>query len=282
MIVDALIFYAESKADTANAPERIGYAVDKLLAWWRDRPVSAINGATCRAYAAEREASDGTIRRELGALKAAVRLYHAEGYITAAPAITMPPRPEGRDRWLTRNEAARLIAAAGQIERSKDYLPLFVRLGLETGTRHSAALALQWMPNTTSGWIDLERGMLYRIGIGQAQTTKRKPPAPIPSTLMPHLEKAREATRSHVMEYAGRPILSVKKSFARACRIAELGRDVVPHTLRHTCATWLALDGVPIYKAAQYLGVSAAEFDQTYGHYHPDAMKDVTNSIERR
>ena len=38
--------------------------------------------------------------------------YHAEHTLSVVPKITMPPKAEGRHRWLTRNEAARLLGAA--------------------------------------------------------------------------------------------------------------------------------------------------------------------------
>lgn len=277
--MDALIYYSEAKDGTA-APERIAYAIDRLTAWWKARPISSVNGETCRAYTKSRDASPGTVRRELGVLRAALNLYHKEGYIQTAPAVTMPDAPMPRERWLTRDEADRLLSAAEAVTRAP-YLPLFIRLGLDTGTRHSAALALQWTPNTEGGWIDLEQRMLYRAPLGQVRTAKRKPPSPIADRLIPHLEIARDETRQYVMEYAARPIKSVRRAFGKACEIAGL-EDVIPHTLRHTCGTWLALDGVSIYKAARYMGLSADEFDRTYGHYHPDHMGDVLDSIGRR
>lgn len=279
LILDALIFYSEAKANAA-APERIAYAIDALASWWNDRPISAVRGETCRAYAADRDASDGTIRRELGTLRAALNLYHAEGHIQTVPRVTLPAAPMPRERWLTQSEAAILIDAAGTIEKAP-HLPTFIRLGLHTGTRHSAALALQWQPNTVGGWIDLDQKILYRAPVGDRRRAKRKPPSILHESLVPHLEAVRESTRQYVIEYSGKPLKSVKRSFAKACQIAGL-TDVTPHTLRHTCGTWLALDGVPLWKAGKYMGVSEAEFDRTYGHYHPDYMGEVMDSIGRR
>jgi len=279
LILDALIYYSETKTDTA-APERIAYAIDALSNWWKDRPISSIIGRTCRQYAVERDASDGTIRRELGTLRAAINLYHAEGFIQTVPRVTLPAAPMPRDRWLTKTEADALIAAAETLPKAP-HLPTFIRLGLHTGTRHSAALALQWQPNTVGGWIDLEQRMIYRAPIGAARSAKRTPPSILHESIVPYLETVREETRQYVIEYSGKPVKSVKKSFARACKIAGL-TDVIPHTLRHTCGTWLALDGVPLWKAGKYMGVSESEFDRTYGHYHPDYMGEVMDSIGRR
>src|SRR5438874_9611872 len=56
--------------------------------------------------------SDQTARRRLEDLRAAVNAYHAEHTLSVVPKITLPPKSEGRHRWLTRNEAARLLGAA--------------------------------------------------------------------------------------------------------------------------------------------------------------------------
>ena len=56
--------------------------------------------------------SDQTARRRLEDLRAAVNAYHAEHTLNFVPKISLPEKKEGRHRWLTRNEAARLLGAA--------------------------------------------------------------------------------------------------------------------------------------------------------------------------
>ena len=58
----------------------------------------------------------------------------------------------------------------------------------------------------------------------------------------------------------------------------EAGR-IVPHTLRHTAATWLMQRGVSIWQAAGYLGMSAETLDRVYGHHSPDHLKGAANAI---
>jgi integrase len=81
---------------------------------------------------------------------------------------------------------------------------------------------------------------------------------------------------THFIEFNGKPIASVKTGFARAVRRAGLsseGGRVVPHTLRHTAATWLMQRGVPMWQAAGYLGMSTDILDRVYGHHSPDHLK---------
>jgi integrase len=54
---------------------------------------------------------------------------------------------------------------------------------------------------------------------------------------------------------------------------------VTPHTLRHTAATWLIQRSVPIWQAADYLGMSAQMIERTYDHHHPDYMRGAAEAI---
>jgi hypothetical protein len=48
---------------------------------------------------------------------------------------------------------------------------------------------------------------------------------------------------------------------------------------KHTAATWLMQRGVPIWQAAGYLGMSSEMIERTYGHHHPDYMRDAAKAI---
>lgn len=293
-----LLTYARERGPIVRAPETLGYCVKALAPFWGDKLLTDVKGATCRAYADYRRATgigDGTVRRELTTLSAAIRHWHAEhGPLDAVPVVAMPDRPPSRERWLTRTEAAELLLGAlgwralacdlltrrpTMWRRSHDaaqyrHVARFVLIGLRTGTRHEAALALGWMPQTTGGWIDLDRGVLYRRGEGDAETKKRRTPTRISERLLPHLRRWRlmdqAAGLTLVITYHGRRPQKIRTAWERAREFAGLSPDVTPHVLRHTRATWLMHDGVPVAEAAGSLGMSIATFERVYGHHHPD------------
>ncbi|MFP3945260.1 MAG: tyrosine-type recombinase/integrase, partial [Alphaproteobacteria bacterium] len=212
----------------ARSGARVAYAIDALLKFWGGRPLSAVRGETCRRYLAFRAGEgvrDSTVRRELGALSAAVSHCRKEGYIMEAPEVWLPPKPGAKDRWLTRGEAARLLRAM-RTTRARPWGVLFILIGLYTGTRKEAILALQWEPNPQGGWIDLENGLLYRSAQREIQTKKRKPPCPLPAYLWRMCRYARRRTRKYVIEQkvknpaTGRvepaPVGDIKKAFEGA------------------------------------------------------------------
>ena len=73
------------------------------------------------------------------------------------------------------------------------HLARFILIALYTGTRTSAILGLQFMPNTQGGHVDTVRGIMHRRGIGVAETKKRTPPIPLPRALLAHMRRALDA-----------------------------------------------------------------------------------------
>ena len=126
--------------------------------------------------------------------------------------------------------------------------------------------------------------MFYRRAEGARETNKRQPPVRLPPRLLAHLRrwKERGIAASHVVEWHGKPVRSVKTGFASAVALAKLPGRVTPHTLRHTAATWLMQGGAPIWEAAGFLGMSPEMVERVYGHHHPDHLGAAVAAITRR
>ena len=276
MIARALEVYGNERAPNVTAPRIIGFAIDALLPFWGvGLPVSAIKETTCTAYARHRNRSAATVKRELMVLGTAVNYCIKQGYLTHAPGVTTPNTPIGRTRWLTTKEAAGLLRAA----RRAPHLATFILIGLHTGTRPGAILNLQWLPNVKGGWIDLDRGLLYRGAEGRVETAKRQPPCPLPDKLLAHLKRVRKCTRQYVCEFDGERVDRITRSWRGATKRAGLGRDVVPHVLRHTCVTWLLQRGVKMWDVAGYVGMSEKMVRDRYGHQSPEHLKEARDAI---
>jgi integrase len=285
-ITEALTLYAEQHAPTIAAPERIGFAIDALLPFWRNSTVGDVTDETCRAYAIARARSAGTVRKELGVLRAAINFAHKRGRITTTPHVLLPDKPEGRQRWLERSEAARLVARARRVRSTagldyatsaRGYLPLFILLAIYTGARKEALLSLRWPQ------VDLDAGRIDFNPPGRKRTSKGRAVIPIPRRLMVLLRLARRRgiEMGYVLHQDGHRLADVKKSFARACRDAGLA-DVTPHTLRHTCGTWMAQAGVDLWQIAGWLGQSHARTTELYAHHHPDYLGAALKAADRR
>jgi hypothetical protein len=105
------------------AQGRIAYAVLALTDFFGENTVVDITPQACRCYAQTRRRSMGTVRRELGALRAAINHAFKNGRLTRTVAVELPERPPARERWLTRQEAGMLLRAA-RTPQARLYLPL--------------------------------------------------------------------------------------------------------------------------------------------------------------
>lgn len=282
---EALAFYGDHHAPTVADPVRIGYAIQALDPFWGDLHVSEVKGSTCRRYAAwrgENECKPGTARKELGTLSAALRYCVKEGHLTSAPDVTLPKKPLPKERWLTRDEVARLIWAAWRNPRAK-HVARFILVGVYTGTRKDAILRMMIdTPNAHGGWIDLERGRVVRRGRGEAQTKKRQPEARCPARLLAHARRWKRMGLRYVAEVDGARPASIKTAWRTARIAAGLDPDVTPHSLRRTAATWLMKNGADRWDAAGFLGMSQETLESIYAQHHPDFQADAAERIGRK
>jgi integrase len=265
-------------APTVADPALIGRHIGYLRPYWGDKKVSEIKGATCRKFAEGR--TPAIARRALEVLRAAVNYFHKEYGLDPVPAFTMPTKARSRERWLTRDEAARLLRAA----RTMPHLRRFILIGLYTGTRSGPVLRLSWLPSISTGYIDLEAGILYRAGSNQRTTKKRQPPAKLSPRLLTHLKrwKQMDGNIRHVIHWNGSSVQSVKKAFAHARERAGLDDKVIPHSLRHSCATWLMQAGVSQWDAAGFLGMTMEVLDRVYSHpSSPEFQRAASEAIGR-
>jgi integrase len=293
-VADAIGLYRREKIEPRIHGARLrefNARAERLLTGLGTLTLDQIDSGACARYARARRA-DSAARRELEDLRAAVNHYCKRKRIPCVAEIELPERGLARERWLTRAEAARLLWAAWRMKQSwkgRDsdratgrHLARFILIGLYTGSRHTAICSAAFERTIGRGHIDLDHGIFYRAALGMRRTKKRQPPVRLPPRLLAHLRRWRRLgiSKSAVIEWRGKPIKKINKSFRTARRLAGLGDDVVPHTLRHTCGTWIAISGTAKGRdAAEFLGVTEEVFDRVYGHHCPDHQAQAVASF---
>jgi integrase len=267
LIDDVLSVYGEEHGPHTEAPGTVAHTISNLLKWWTGKRVGEVNGPSCRAYAAERPPVAG--RRDLETLRAAIYYWHEHKHrLPEVPTVVLPDPPEGRERWLTRSEAAHLLWAA----RRTPHLARFILLGLYTGSRSGVLLRLEWP------WIDLGGGTMRRRPPGGRESkTKRTPRVRLGSRILAHLRRWKRMDPpglKRVIHYEGQPVGKLRRSWETNRIRAGLDEEVTPHTLRHTRATWMMQAAVDPWQAGGALGMSLKTL-QKYAHHHPDWQKDA-------
>jgi len=181
------------------------------------------------------------------------------------PPFKMPVRkPPPRELWLTKAQVATLLEKA-----KAPHLRLFILLAVSTAARSGAILDLEWSQ------INFEQRL---IDFGRGWGNKRRSVVPMNSDVLAALKIARElAETDSVIEFNGKRIKSVKGAFWLLCN--DTGIKASPHVLRHTAATWLLMDGVPLREVARLLGNSEAMVEQVYGKHSPDYLRRAVDAL---
>jgi integrase len=289
-VADVLTLYLIDVVPKHARPDETKGRIKELDKFFGNRMLTYITGETCRAYVAQRS-TDAAARRELEDLRAAINYHRRENLHDKIVSVALPNERVPRDRWLTRSEAAKLVRSAWHYRevqkghatgrQSRQHIARFILVALYTGTRASAVCGAALQPTVDHGWIDLDRGVFYRRAPGKRETKKRQPPVPLPAQLLGHLRRWKRQGQRFAVEWNGKPVKSIRKAFASAAQDAGLGDDVIPHTLRHTAATWLMQAGTDMWQAAGFLGMTVEMLSARYGHHHPDHLSGAKGAFAR-
>lgn len=301
-IADVLSIYIDDRGPRQRNRKKFDERMRRLNDFWGGLKLSDVNGDACRRYERERGNAGGS-RRDLEDLRAAINHHAQEGMHRSIVRVALPEKGAPRERWLTRAEAAKLLRVCWRHREIQlrhrgpdkgrrlptDRYPLrhlarFMLIALYTGTRAGAIACASPERGDGRSFVDLDQGLFYRLPQGMRPSKKRQPPAPIPGRLLAHMRRWRDrsAAGDHFVEWNGEPIRSVKTALKTAVRLAKLTGKITPHTFRHTAATWLMQNGVNIWRAAGFLGMSVETLDRVYGHHHPDFLSDAADAIGRK
>lgn len=219
-------------------------------------------------YAEKRPIAASTLRLELSLIRAAINHGVRKRVVDPKDVPVwdeLPDQSPPRDRWLSDEEASRLIEAA-KINRR---VYLFCVLALETGARRTAIQDLTWAR------VDLKQGVIHYQEPGAPQTRKRNASVPISKRLRPVLTEAQKTREGPFVIGAGTRINQPLQRIAEGAGI----EGVTPHVLRHTAATRMARAGVPIFHIAKVLGNTVDVVERVYAKWQPEMLQGAVDAI---
>jgi integrase len=300
-VADVINTYLRDVAPKKANPQKVADSAVRLLEFFGRKTLDQITPELCEAYVAHRRRkgftwkdSGGGARRDLEDFRAAINHHRKRRLHVGDIFIPLPVPGESRTRWLTRSEVARLLWAclttretqggAATAKRPLRHLVRFILIGVYTGSRPGAILGLSWHQEIGRGWVDLERGMIYRMKEGAQANNKRQPPVPLAPELWRLMRRwAREdGERGPVVSFNGQPVQSVKTAIKRAVERAGLDTEVTAYTLRHTTGSWAVQKRIPTFKVAKLLGTSERMIEKHYGHLDPDHLRDEVAAIGKK
>ena len=220
--------------------------------------------------------SSATVVRYLASLSHAFTIAVKEwGWVENNPVfkVTKPKEPRGRVRFLSDNERDRLLDAC--FESTNSYLYPIVVLALSTGMRQGEILRITWED------IDLkkEKITLMITKNGEIRVLPLKGRA---LHLVKNLEKNRRIDTNFLFPSANadKPI-NIRSVWERAIREAEI-EDFKFHDLRHTAASFLAMNGATPSEIAAVLGHKSLQMVKRYAHISEVHTADVIEKMNEK
>ena len=208
-----------------------------------------------------------TVNRYLATIRNLLRIARDEWqWIDVIPKIRLLSGEAERDRWLTQEEADRLIAAAAP------HLKALIRFALATGCRAREITGLEW------DRVDLQRGTAW------LNQTKNGTPRGVPLNrdAVEVLEAERGNHPVFCFTYRSEPIAWEMTNSAWHTAIEKAGiTDFRFHDLRHTWASWHRQAGTSCDELKELGGWKSRVMVDRYAKFATEHLTAAAARIER-
>lgn len=209
--------------------------------------------------------------RVLEVLRKALNMAKRREWIDRNPADGFRRNPEsGRRRYLTADEMVRFDAALQKLDNKRAVVAL--RLLSFTGARLREVLNAEWSQ------FDFQRNIWTK----PAATTKQRrlhvvPISDAAATLIQSL--ADDSDGKYVFPNGkGGPLSDLKRPWRKVLALAKF-KDVRIHDLRHTYASQLISEGVPLSVVGEMLGHTQWQTTQGYAHVDDNPLRKAANKV---
>jgi len=181
--------------------------------------------------------------------------------------------PRGRVRFLSDKERNALLIACKNSENP--YLHIIVVLALSTAARKDEILSLKWQD------VSLERGIiiLHETKNGERRSLALQGYA---KQLMCEYSKIRRLDCDYVFpsQKKNQPI-DIRTAWENAVKNADL-EDFRFHDLRHSAASYLAMNGATLAEIAEVLGHKTLQMVKRYAHLSEAHTSKVVASMNKK
>jgi len=224
-------------------------------------------------YRVARGRADGTLRRELGALTAALNWCKRARMLVGRewPEIALPPPSPVREVYIDDSDQPRFLAAA---EAYSPRVGLFCALAIWTAARRRSIEELDWSR------VDWRADVIDFRSDGRV-TAKRRVRSPIANRLRPVLEAAWIAQgrpQKGLVFWPGQTRAGSLRATLEGFFAASEWSEVTPHDLRRSAAIRMARAGVPMHEIAAVLGDSLSIVMSRYLPFAPEHLRNAVNA----
>lgn len=187
--------------------------------------------------------------------------------------VKRPKEPRGRVRFLSDDERARLLNSASQYTNPHIYA--IIVLALSTGMRQGEILNLKWND------MNLREGYLI---IHESKNDERRR-IPITGHALEILKKHNNIRRidTNFIFYGNKPTSPyfIRNIWTELMARAEI-EDFKFHDLRHSAASYLAMNGASLAEIAEILGHKTLQMVKRYAHLSDSHTSSVVASMNEK
>lgn len=263
--------YLEHARATVRRPDVILSRLNTgALPHFRDRQIDAITTRDVQQFHAKmrERLSATTANHHLVLLKAMLNWAVKIDLLEKNPCIGVKKfqEPQGRERYLSKDEVRRFLAALD----SCDNVPVAsgLRTLLFSGLRSREVFALRW-----DDVIDETRSIhLRRTKSGKARHVY------LSSAAWAEIERMRGLhIGDHPFVFPGRmpntPVMQPHHAFRAILKVAGIN-DFRIHDLRHSFASAMVQSGTTLFEVQKSLGHASSQMTQRYSHLTDTALRD--------
>lgn len=246
----------------------------ELLRWLdghlNDKYLDEINIDTVRAIQKAKldtGAKNGTVNRVMALLRAVLNKAEKEWqWIDKVPYVKMLPITKTRIRWLTHDEAARLL------HELPPHLEAMVSFSLATGLREANVVGLEWSQ------IDMQRRCAW-VHPEQAKA-KKAIAVPLNDDALAVIRKQVGKHLTHVFTYKGEPVTRANNhAWRKALQRARI-KNFRWHDLRHTWASWHVQNGTPLNVLKDLGGWADIQMVLKYAHLSAEHLQGYAGNAK--
>jgi len=246
------------------------FGQDTLLSDITGARISEYRGKRLRAVRTiggqERVIGAAAINRPLALLRHLLRLAHEEwDALQTVPRIRLEKEPQCRLRWLTPEEAHRLLEACRSSKNAA--LVNLVELCLFTGLRQAEALGLTW------DRVDRSRSVIL------LEVTKSGRRREVPLNSEADTALVRQGPLEAGLVFGTSSWYAFRKAWEAAVKAAKVP-DFHFHDLRHTFASWAIQRGATLPELKDLLGHSSLAMVMRYAHLSPEHLRSAVSRLE--
>ncbi|MCY6381481.1 site-specific integrase [Hoeflea prorocentri] len=213
---------------------------------------------------------NSTINRKFASLSKILRKHHRNGELGRLPEFKKLPERNARIRFFTPDEEQNMLNELEEIDPHYAQLSRFL---VESGARIGEALKLNWCD------IDGDYVTFWETKSSQPRTI------PLSERARKVIAEQRKKRSRKSGPFQDIPYYKFRGGWNSAKERTHMrdDRNVVPHVLRHTCASRLAQSGVDIKRIQEFLGHRTLSMTLRYAHLSPkhlDVCAEALNNFK--